>query len=83
MGWNAEAILALFRDPTHPALRGMWLILGEDGIRRRISAALQTRGVYQLRSTIHEAPDEPDVVSIGGLVGRPRRPEEVSHASGL
>jgi hypothetical protein len=72
MGWSAEQIAALFRDPFYPMLHGLGQVLGETGVRERIDAVFFHSGVFRFRSTVHEAPDEtaPVLVQIG--LGRPR-----------
>jgi len=80
MGFDLDEIVTLFRDPFYPMLHGLWVALGEAGIRGRIDAVLRCHGVYRFRSTIFEAPDEdePDLVQIG-----PSKPEGHRHAAGL
>ena len=80
MGWEAEQIADLFRDPFYPMLHGLRLALGEAGIRERIEAVLARCGVYRFRSTVHEEPDDaaPELVQIG-----PLRPEGKRHGDGL
>jgi hypothetical protein len=56
MGHTAEEILALFRDPFYPALRGMLEANGEEVIRGRIEAILARMGVFQVRATVRETP---------------------------
>ena len=41
MGWDAEQIAALFRDPFYPMLHGLWQALGEAGVRDRIDAVFR------------------------------------------
>jgi hypothetical protein len=70
MGWGADAILGLFRDPYYPALHGLWQTLGEDETRARIEAVLARTGVIHFRASVHETePDdcdqEPELVPIG------------------
>jgi hypothetical protein len=69
MGWDAERIVGLFRDPGYPLLHGLWLALGEAGIRERIESVVRRYGVYRFRSTIVEEPEEaePELVQIGPL----------------
>ncbi|MBV8126238.1 MAG: hypothetical protein JO114_01075 [Planctomycetaceae bacterium] len=80
MGWNAEQIAALFRDPFYPMLHGLWRVLGEAGVRERIDAVFHRNGVFRFRSTVHEEPGEaaPELIQIG--LGRP---QEVRHGDGL
>jgi hypothetical protein len=80
MGWNADQIAALFRDPFYPLLHCIWQVLGETCVRERIDAVFFQSGVFRFRSTVHEEPDEaaPELVQIG--LGRPRG---VHHGDGL
>jgi hypothetical protein len=80
MGWNADQIAALFRDPFYPLLHGLWRVLGEVGVRDRIDAVFRHYGVYRFRSTVHEEREEaaPELIQIG--LGRPR---EVHRGDGL
>jgi hypothetical protein len=71
MGWDAGQIAGLFRDPFYPMLHGLLQAFGEAGIRARIDAVINGRGVFRFRATVHEAPDEseaaPEVFQIGSL----------------
>jgi len=82
MGWDAEQIAALFRDPFYPMLHGLRHLLGEAGVRERIDAVFGHCGVFRFRSTVREAPDDaddaPELVQIG--LGRP---EGVRHGDSL
>lgn len=79
MGWNAEQIAGLFRDPFYPMLHGLWRVFGEAGVRERIDAVVHRCGVFRFRSTVYEEPGEaaPELVQIG--LGRPRG---VRHGNG-
>jgi hypothetical protein len=80
MGWEVHDILRLFRDPFYPLLHGLWLALGEDGIRERVGSVVQRYGVYRFRTSIQEAPElpEPELVQIG-----PKGPGGSRHGHGL
>jgi hypothetical protein len=80
MGWDAEQIAALFRDPFYPMLHGLRRALGEAGVRERIDAVFRLCGVFRFRATVREEPDDaaPELVQIG-----PWRPEGVRHGDGL
>jgi hypothetical protein len=80
MGWDAEQILGLFRDPFYPLLNDLRDALGEDVLRQRIGAIFECAGVYRFRATVREAPEEiePELVQIG-----PMRLEESHHGNGL
>ncbi len=61
MGWNADSVLGLFRDPFYPTLHGLWSALGEEQTRARIEEVLAGTGTFRFRTTIVEAePDEDD-----------------------
>jgi hypothetical protein len=59
LGWDAEQIAALFRDPFYPMLDGLRQAYGEAGIRERIESVFHHHGVFRFRSTIIEEPDDP------------------------
>jgi hypothetical protein len=69
LGWDAEQVLALFRDPFYPLLNDLRDALGEDALRERIGAIFQRAGVYRFRATVREAPEEvvPELVQIGPM----------------
>jgi hypothetical protein len=69
LGWDAEQVLALFRDPFYPLLNDLRDALGEDALRERISALFRFAGVYRFRATVREAPEEiePELVQIGPM----------------
>ena len=79
MGWEAEQIVALFRDPFYPMLHGLWRVLGEADVRDRIDAVFHRCGVFRFRSTVQEQPDEdaPEFIQIG-----PSKPQGVRHGNG-
>jgi hypothetical protein len=80
LGWDADQILALFRDPFYPMLNDLKDALGEAGLRERIGNIFETAGVYRFRATVREAPEviEPELVQIG-----PRGPGRSRHGDGL
>ncbi len=57
MGWDAEQILGLFRDPFYPALRELWDRYGEGNLRERIVALLHRTGIFHVQVTICEEPE--------------------------
>jgi hypothetical protein len=59
MGWNAEQILQLFRDPEYPALHGLLEAYGEATIRRHIRDLLDRTGIFSCEGTVLDEP-EPD-----------------------
>jgi hypothetical protein len=60
MGWEAEEILRLFRDPFYPALHALWRLFGEAGLRERVTTVLKQTGTWRLDADVREEP-EPDV----------------------
>ncbi len=58
MGWSLPAILDLARDPNYQAFHGLYLQLGEDAMRDRITAILSRVGV--MRVTVSEAAMPPE-----------------------
>jgi hypothetical protein len=63
MGWNLEALLAMFRDPLYRAAHGLWLLYGEEELRRRITAVLARTGVWRAR-TLNSRPISEQLVQI-------------------
>lgn len=61
MGWSEDQIVALFGDPEFPVLNSLLRALGETELRARVSSVFTTFGVYRFRSTIVEAPADPEV----------------------
>lgn len=89
MGWDAEHMVALFRDPYYPVLHELWRRFGEVGIREQIAAVLSQTGVFCCEgAALDEAgPTEPELVQIGlptqwrGVRSEsPERPGGTSHA---
>jgi len=79
MGWDAEQIAALFRDPFYPMLHGLCRVLGEADVRDRIEAVFHRCGVFRFRSTVQEEPDEtvPELIQIDLC-----KPQGVRHGNG-
>jgi hypothetical protein len=71
MGWDADQILSLFRDPSYPVLNQLGRFFGPDGVRRRVDALLERMGVFQVHGFVHEPPltdePEPDLIQLGIL----------------
>jgi hypothetical protein len=69
MGWGADDILALFRDPGYPVLGALLSWYGEEGLRERLRATLRQTGVFHYEATVSEEPDddreEPELIQIG------------------
>ena len=67
MGWEAERILHLFQDPYYPALHGLLLLFGENGVRERVTAVLGSTGVFHFDGRVHDGPEssEPELIELG------------------
>lgn len=63
MGWDLESLLRLFREPFYRAAHGLWLLYGEEELRRRISDALARCGVIRSR-TVATQPVSEQLVQI-------------------
>jgi hypothetical protein len=63
MGWDADGLLALFRDPGYPVLNELLAHFGEEEFRRRAEALTGGSGLPCIRATVVEDPtvDEDDV----------------------
>src|SRR6516165_4677482 len=57
LGWEAEAIGRLFRDPFYPVLHALWLAHGDSGIQERVDHILHQTGVMHFQTTIQEEPE--------------------------
>jgi hypothetical protein len=84
LGWSADQILSLFRDPFFPVLHALWRAVGEAELRTRIAATIETFGVFRFQSSIVETPDDPErcldlpFVSLESLTDR-SHPREGGH----
>jgi hypothetical protein len=71
MGWNADQILGLFRDPSYPVLHQMRGMYGDSGIRERVNELLGQMGVFRVEGFVHESPmpeeREPELIQLGIL----------------
>ncbi|HEY7311481.1 MAG TPA: hypothetical protein VH643_19115 [Gemmataceae bacterium] len=69
MGWGAESILGLFRDPFYPALRELWDRFGEANLRQRIADLIRQTGVFHFQVSIREEAEpeeeEPELLELG------------------
>jgi hypothetical protein len=87
MGWDAEEILQLFRDPFYPALHGLWCFYGEAGLRDRLNAVLGQTGTLRLDEAVREEPElveeEPELVQLGLRLCQPDVLKGENHAAGL
>ena len=63
LGWSADQILSLFRDPFFPVLHGLRQTLGDDELRNRIASVVETFGVFRFRSTIVECSEDEETES--------------------
>ena len=77
LGWDAEQILSLFRDPFYPALHALRDLYGEDGVRQRVEALIRESGVLHFDIAMDEEP-QAELVQLGIRVQ-----EGDSHAEGL
>ena len=48
IGWGADAIMGLARDPHYQAFHGLFRLFGEDGVRKRVSGILARCGVMRV-----------------------------------
>jgi hypothetical protein len=69
LGWDADHILGLFRDPFYPALHDLLQRFGEDRIRRRLHEILSALGVLHFEEVLQPDPepehDEPALIELG------------------
>jgi len=54
IGWNAEAIMQLARDPNYQAFHGLWRNFGETALRDRVEQVLSRCGVMRVRTIAAE-----------------------------
>ncbi|MBI3462196.1 MAG: hypothetical protein HY000_03930 [Planctomycetes bacterium] len=59
MGWDAERILRLFRDPFYPALHELWRAYGEDAIRQRVASVLDRTSGFRIDVTLTQEDSPP------------------------
>jgi len=62
IGWTAEAIMQLARDPNYQAFHGLWRHFGEEELRDRVEQVLSRCGVMRVRTT--EAEPTPPLVQL-------------------
>jgi hypothetical protein len=48
MGWGAESILQLARDPNYQAFHGLWKYFGEEKLAARVRQTLSRCGVLRV-----------------------------------
>ena len=66
MGFGAQEILELFRQPQYAAIHPAYLRLGEKAVRARIAAVLEECGVFRVTAQHAEsAAEPPKLVQIG------------------
>ena len=68
LGWDADHILGLFRDPFYPALNNLLQQLGEDRIRQRLHEILSSLGILHFEEVLQDdgdAKDETQMVELG------------------
>jgi hypothetical protein len=70
MGWDAPAILGLFRDPLYPALHALLDWYGEPRLRERLHAELARIGVLRFAATVRDEiePTEDEHAAVPRLV---------------
>jgi hypothetical protein len=87
MGWDAEQVLGLFRDPLYPALNALLHHYGEDGVRHRVEGVLDRMGVFRVSGTVSDEQqgdeDEHELELIELGVARALAPRGNSHAQGI
>ncbi len=49
IGWGADAIMQLARNPNYRAFHGLRRTVGEDGLRRRVNEILSRCGVMRVK----------------------------------
>jgi hypothetical protein len=57
MGWNAQQILNLFRDPSYPALHSLLQAYGDTAIEEQIVALIEQTGVFRCEGAVIEEPE--------------------------
>jgi hypothetical protein len=69
LGWGADQILSMFRDPAYPVLHQLLSMYGETGTRERIDELLGQMGVFRVKGFMHESPEpeeaEPELIQLG------------------
>jgi hypothetical protein len=60
MGYPAEAVLGLFRDPAYPVLCALRERLGDEAVRERVAQLQARTGVLRFRETIDDTPEPED-----------------------
>jgi hypothetical protein len=87
MGWDAEEILRLFRDPCYPALHALWCLFGEAGLRERVATVLKQTGTWRSDVDVREEPEpieeEPELIQLGIHRPQPEALKGESYAAGL
>jgi hypothetical protein len=62
MGFNIEKVLDFARDPFYQAFHGLYVLFGEEELRRRVAAVYARVGVTRVRYV--EAPTSDQLVAI-------------------
>jgi hypothetical protein len=70
LGWEADALLALFYSPQYPVLNQLRVQLGEERVREQVQELIGQRAGFRICATIDEEvePDEetePELIQIG------------------
>jgi len=59
IGWGAEAMMQLARDPNYQAFHGLWQLFGEDELHRRVVEIVSRCGVIRVKTTeVQPLPDQ-------------------------
>jgi hypothetical protein len=91
MGWDAEGILALFRNPFYPALQALFDLYGEAGVCQRVADVLGGEAFFRVREVITDPAEESghqeDIIELGMPAGWRREatgnPGESGDGTGL
>jgi hypothetical protein len=84
LGWDAERLLGLFRDPAYPMLNAVLQHYGEEGVRRRVEKVLQRTGVFRVSGVVSDEPEPadeaPELFQLG-VLARPQPGDD--HGQGV
>ncbi len=61
LGWDAESILRLARDPNYQAFHGLLRYYGEPELRRRVETILARCGVMRVQAQEVAPPEQEEV----------------------
>jgi len=88
LGYGADEIVALFRDPGYPALGALLDLYGERGLRDRVEDLVRRTGVLRFSGHVIDEPDpedadEPELIRLGLRHHPAQAGGGDSHAQGL